>query len=87
MDILHGYFEYLSPKNELKDLHSAKQRMFSEEIVDRKITANLVKAKRIQISAFHRTDLRIRDKAWSIIKAKHDSENDTKDKEELLPGN
>ena len=87
MYILHGYFEYLSPKNELKDLHSAKQRMFSEEIADRKITAKLVKAKRIQIPAFHRTDLRIRDKAWSIIKAKLDSENDTQDKEELLPGN
>ena len=87
MDILYGYFEYLSPKNELKDLHSAKQRMFSEEIADRKITAELVKAKRIQIPAFHRTDLRIRDKAWSIIKAKLDSENDTQDKEELLPGN
>ena len=87
MDILHGYFEYLSPKNELKDLHSAKQRMFSEEIVDRKITAKLVKAKRIQIPALHRADLRIRDTAWSIIKAKLDSENDTQDKEELLPGN
>ena len=87
MDILHGYFEYLSPKNELKDLHSAKQRMFSEEIADRKITAKLVKAKRIQIPAFHRTDLWIRDKAWPIIKAKPDSKNDTQDKEELLPGN
>ena len=87
MDIIYGYFEYLSPKNELKDLHSPKKRMFSEEIVNRKITAKLVKAKRIQIPAFHRTDLRIRDKAWSIIKAKLDSENDTQDKEELLPGN
>ena len=87
MDILHGYFENLSPKNELKDFHSAKQRIFSEEIADGKITPKLVKAKRIQIPAFHRTDLRIRDKAWSIIKAKLDSENDTQDKEELLPGN
>ena len=87
MDILYGYFEYLSPKNELKDLHSAKQRMFSEGIADGKNAAKLVKAKRIQIPAFHRTDLRIRDKAWSIIKAKLDSENDTQDKEELLPGN
>ena len=87
MDILHGYFKYLSPKNELKDLPSAKQRMFSEKITDRKITAKLVKAKRIQIPVFHRTDLRIRDKAWSIIKAKLNSENDTHDKEELPPGN
>ena len=61
--------------------------MLSEETADGKITAKLVKAKRIQIPAFHRTDLRIRDKAWSIIKAKLDSENDTQDKEELLPGN
>ena len=60
--------------------------MFSEEISDRKITAELVKAKRIQIPGFHRTD-RMRDKAWSVIKAKLDSENDTQDKEELLPGN
>ena len=42
-DILHGYFEYLSPKNELKDLHSAKQRVFSEEIADGKIIATLLK--------------------------------------------
>ena len=87
MDILHGYFENLSPKNELKDFHSAKQRIFSEEIADGKITPKLVKAKRIQIPVFHRTDLRIRDKVRSIIKAKLDSENDTQDKEELLPGN
>ena len=87
MDILHGYFEYLSPKNELKDLHSAKQRVFSEEISDGKITAKLVKAKRIQIPVFHGTDLRIRDRVRSIIKARLDNENDTQDKEELLPGN
>ena len=87
LGILHGYFEYLSPKIELKDLHSAKQRVFSEKIADGKITAELVKAKRIQIPAFHRTDLRIRDKVRSIIKAKLDNENDTQDKEELLPGN
>ena len=61
--------------------------MFSEEIADGKITVKLVKAKRIQIPVFHRTDLRIRDKARSIIKAKLDSENDMQDKEELLPGN
>ena len=87
MDILHGYFEYLSPKIELKDLHSAKQRVFSEEIADDKITAKLVKAKRIQIPAFRRTDLWIRDKVRSNIKAKLINENDTQDKEELLPGN
>ena len=85
--MLHGYFEYFSPKNELKDLHSAKQWVFSEEIADGKITATLVKAKRIHIPAFHGTDLWIRDKVRSIIKAKVDSENDTQDKEELLPGN
>ena len=87
MDILDGYFENSSPKNELKDLHSAKQRMFSEEIADGKITPKLVKTKRIQIPAFHRTNLRIRDKVRSIIKAKLDTENDTQDKEELVPGN
>ena len=85
--MLHGYFEYVSPKNELKDLHSAKQRVFSEEIADGKITATQVKAKRIQIPAFRGKDLRIRDKIRSIIKAKVNSENDTQDKEELLPGN
>ena len=61
--------------------------MLSEETADGKITAKLVKAKRIQIPAFHRTDLRIRDKVRSIIKPKLDNENDTQDKEELLPGN
>ena len=60
--------------------------MFSEEIADGKMTPKLVKAKRIQIPVFHRTDLRISDKARSIIKAKLHSENDTQDKEELLPG-
>ena len=61
--------------------------MFSEEIADGKITATLVKAKRIQIPAFRGTDLRIPDKVRSIIKAKVNSKNDTQDKEELLPGN
>ena len=61
--------------------------MFSEEIADGKITPKLVKTKRIQIPAFHRTNLRIRDKVRSIIKAKLDTENDTQDKEELVPGN
>ena len=61
--------------------------MLSEETADGKITAKLVKAKIIQIPAFHRTDLRIRDKVRSIIKPKLDNENDTQDKEELLPGN
>ena len=85
--MLHGYFEYLSPKNELKDLHSAKQRVFSEEIADGKTTAKLVRDKRLQIPVFHGTDLWIRDRVRSIIKAKLDSKNDTQDKEELLPGN
>ena len=61
--------------------------MFTEEITDGKITATLVKAKRAQISAFHGTDLQIRDNVRSIIKAEIDSENNTQDKEELLPGN
>ena len=71
----------------MKDRHSAKQWVFSEEIADGKITVKLVKAKRIQIPVFHGTDLRIRGRVWLIIKAKLDSENDTQDKEELLPGN
>ena len=71
----------------MKGRHSAKQRVFSEEIAEGKITVKLVKAKRIQILAFHGTDLRIRDRVRSIIKAKLDGENDTQDKEELLPGN
>ena len=39
LDKLQGYFEYLSPKKELKDLHRAKQRAFAEEIAECKITA------------------------------------------------
>ena len=65
-------------ENGLQDLHSAIQRVFAEEIADGKITVTLVKAKRVQIPAFHGvTDLQIRDKVRSIIKAKI----------ELLPGN
>ena len=60
--------------------------MFSEEIADGKFKAKLVKAKRREIPAFHRTDLRIQDRARSILKEKLDGENDTQDKEELLPG-
>ena len=71
----------------MKDLHSVKQRVFAEEINDGKIKATLVKAKRVQIPVFHGTDLQIRDKVRSIIKAKIDSENNTQDKEELLPAN
>ena len=36
---LQGYFKYLSPKKELKDLHSTKQRVSEEETVVVKITA------------------------------------------------
>ena len=61
--------------------------MFTEEITDGKITATLVKAKRAQIPAFHGTDPQIRDNVRSIIKAEIDRENNTQDKEELLPGN
>ena len=71
LDKLHGHFEYLTPKNELKDLHSANQHAFSEEIGNGKITATLVNNKRVQIPAFHgMADLQIRDKVQSIIKAK-----------------
>ena len=71
LDKLHRYFEYLPPKNELKDLHSAKQRVFAEETANGKITATLVNAKRVQIQVFHgMADLQIRDKVRSIIKAK-----------------
>ena len=88
LDKLHRYFEYLPPKNELKDLHSANQRVFAEETSNGKITATLVNAKRVQIQAFHdMADLQIRDKVRSIIKAKIDSENSTQDEEQLLPGN
>ena len=52
------------------------------------LTAAKVKAKREQIQAFRgMTDLQIRDKVRSIIKAKIDSENVTQDEEELFPGN
>ena len=62
--------------------------MFAEEIADGKIAVTLVQAKRVQIPAFHgMTDLQIRDKVRSIIKAKIDSGNITQDEEELLPGN
>ena len=60
LDILHGYFEYLSPKNELKDLQSAKQQVFAKEIAGGKIIATLLKAKRAQIPTFHdMTDIQI----------------------------
>ena len=85
---LHRYFEYLSPKNELKDFHSAKQRVFAGEIANGKITATLVNTKRVQISVSHgMADLQIQDKVRPIIKSKLDSENNTQDEEELLPGN
>ena len=71
----------------MKDVHSAKQRVFEHEIVDGKITATLGNAKRVQACAFHGTDIQMRDKVRSIIKANIDSENDMQDKEELLPGN
>ena len=80
LDILYRYFEYLSSKNELKDLHSAKQLVFAKEVADRKIIATLLKAKRVQIPAFRcMTDLQIRHKVRSIIKAKIDCENNTQD--------
>ena len=40
-------------ENDLQDLHSAIQQVFAEEIADGKITVTLVKAKRVQILAFH----------------------------------
>ena len=67
LDTPHGYFEYLSPKNELEDLHSAIQRVFADEIADGKIRVILVKTKKVQIPVFHGiTDLQIRDKVGSI---------------------
>ena len=65
----------MSPKNELKDLHSSKQRVFANKIADSKITATLVNANRVQIRAFHCTNIQIRDKVRSIIKAKIDRKN------------
>ena len=53
LDKLHQYFEYLSLKNELKDLRSARQRVFAEEIANGKITTALVNAKRVQVPVFH----------------------------------
>ena len=62
LDKLHRYFEHLPPKNEFKDLHSAKQRVFAEETANGKITATLVNAKRVQIPVFHgKANLHIRD--------------------------
>ena len=88
LDKLHGYFEYLPPKNESKNLHSTKQRVFAGEIANGKIKATLVNAKRVQIPVFHgMADIQIRDKVWSILKAKVDSENNAYDEEELLPDN
>ena len=53
LDTPHGYFECLSPKNELEDLYSAIQRVFADEIADGKITVVLVKTKKVQIPVFH----------------------------------
>ena len=71
----------------MKDLHSAKRRVFGDDIADGKTTATLVKAKIVQIPAFHGTDLQKQDEVRSIIKAKIDTENSTHDKKELIPGN
>ena len=85
---LHGYFEYLPPKNEMKDLRSAKQWFFAGETANGKITAPLVNAKRVRIPALpDNSDYQIQDKVRSIIKAKIDGENNTQDEEGLLPGN
>ena len=75
-------------RNELENLHNAMQRLFTEEIAHGKITVTLVKAKRVQIPAFHgMIDLQIRDKVQSIIKVKIVDQNNTQDKRELLPAN
>ena len=72
----------------LKDLRSEKQWVLAEEIANGKITATLTNAKRVQIPVFHgMADLQIQEKVRSVIKAKTDSENNTQDEEELLPGN
>ena len=62
--------------------------VLKKESYSEKITPAKVKAKREQIQAFRgMTDIQIRDKVRSIIKAKIDSENVTQDEEELFPGN
>ena len=62
--------------------------VLKKESYSEKITAAKVKAKREQIQAFRgMTDLQIRDKVRSIIKAKIGSESVTQDEEELFPGN
>ena len=62
--------------------------VLKKESYSEKITAAKVKAKREQIQAFRgMTDLQIRDKVRSIIKAKTDSENVMQGEEELFPGN
>ena len=62
LDIQHRYFEYLSSKNELQDLLSAKQQVFAKEIANGKIIATLLKAKRVQIPTFHSmADLQVQD--------------------------
>ena len=63
VDMPDGYFEYLFPKNEFDDFHSAIQRVFAEEIVAGKITVTLVKTKMVQIPVFCGvTEPQIRDK-------------------------
>ena len=71
-----------------KDLRSEKQGVLAEETANGKITATLANSKRVQIPVFHgMADLQIQEKVRSVIKAKTDSENNTQDEEELLPGN
>ena len=71
-------------KMNLKTL-SVQYNIFSEEITNAKVTVTLVNTKRVETPTFHgMTDLQIRDKVRSIIKAKIADGNNTQDEEELL---
>ena len=61
LNILHRYFKYLSQKNELKDFLRLSW-VFAKEIANGKITATLLKAKRLQIPVLHgMTDFQVRE--------------------------
>ena len=83
---LHGYFEYLYPKNKLEDFLCAIQRVLADKITDGKIKVTLITAKRVE--AIHgMTDPGIRDKVLLIIKAKIEHKNNMQDEVEVLPDN
>ena len=53
LDKSHRSFEYLSPKNDLKDLHSELKQVFADQIADMIITDTMEMSKRVQITVFH----------------------------------